>query len=114
MEYVNGKSAVKHTSSPSCIVYEYPMQNSEMNIALAEITHRYPNEGYAVNDKCSEMGYILKGSGKLGRIDIQLITQIRVLSGSVEKGIRGTILIQYGPLIPFSTEPEIISNLGII
>ncbi len=65
MEYVSCESAVKHANSPRCTVYEYPMHNSEMNIGVAEITDRYPDEGYAINDQCSEMGYILKGSGKL-------------------------------------------------
>lgn len=65
MEYVNHKSAVRHENSPNCIVYEYPMKNSEMNIGVAEIAHRYPDEGFAINHKCSEMGYITKGKGKL-------------------------------------------------
>lgn len=65
MEYISYESAVKHANSPNCTVYEYPMQNSEMNIGVAEITGRYPDEGYAINHKCSEMGYVLKGSGKL-------------------------------------------------
>lgn len=65
MEYVSHESAQKHANSPNCIAYEYPMKNSEMNIGVVEIIHRYPDEGYAVNHKCSEMGYILKGSGKL-------------------------------------------------
>ncbi len=65
MEYVKKESAVKHANSPNCIVYEYPMQNAEMNIGVAEIINRYPDEGYAINRKCSEMGYILQGTGKL-------------------------------------------------
>lgn len=65
MEHVSHKFAVKHVNSPYCTVYEYPMQNKEMSIGVAEITHRYPYEGYAINHACSEMGYILKGSGKL-------------------------------------------------
>lgn len=65
MEYVHHESAVKHENSSNCIVYEYPMKNGEMSIGVAEITHRYPDEGYAMNHKCSEMGYVLKGSGKL-------------------------------------------------
>ena len=36
-----------------------------MNIGVAEIMRRYPDEGYAINHKCSEMGYVIKGSGKL-------------------------------------------------
>lgn len=65
MEYVSAQEAVKHANSPNCIVHEYPMKNSEMNIGVAEITRRYPDEGYAINHKCSEMGFVLKGSGKL-------------------------------------------------
>jgi mannose-6-phosphate isomerase-like protein (cupin superfamily) len=65
MEHVKKQSAVKHANSSNCTVYEYPMSNAEMNIGVAEITHRYPESGYAINHKCSEMGYILKGSCKL-------------------------------------------------
>ncbi len=65
MEHVKKQDAVKHTNSNHCTVYEYPMKNSEMNIGVAEITHRYPDHGYALNQKCSEMGYLVKGSGKL-------------------------------------------------
>ncbi|HSW86195.1 MAG TPA: effector binding domain-containing protein [Rhabdochlamydiaceae bacterium] len=65
MEYVKKQDAIKHENSPNCIVYEYPMANSDMNIAVAEITHRYPDQGYSINHKCTEMAYVLKGSGKL-------------------------------------------------
>ena len=65
MEHVKKHAAVKKEISPQCTVYEYPMTNSEMNLAVAEITHRYPDSGYAINHKSSEMGYVLKGSGKL-------------------------------------------------
>lgn len=65
MEYVKYESAEVYAKSPTCSVYEYYMQNGEMNIGVAEITHRYPDEGYAINHKCSLMGYILKGTGKL-------------------------------------------------
>ena len=65
MEHVPYEAAIIHENSPNCKVYEYVMKNSEMNIGVAEITHRYPDEGFAMNHKCSEMGYILKGSGKL-------------------------------------------------
>ncbi len=65
MEHIKQKEAVKHVHSPHCTVYEYPMKNSEMNIGVAEIIHRYPIQGYAMNCECNEMGYILKGSGNL-------------------------------------------------
>ncbi len=65
IEYVKKHNALQHNPSPNCTVYEYPMQNSEMNIGVAEIHQRYPEHGFAVNHKCTEMGYILKGSGRL-------------------------------------------------
>lgn len=65
MEYVKHETVVKHANSSNCIAYEYPMQNSEMNIGVVEISDRYPDQGYAINHKCSEIGYILKGSGRL-------------------------------------------------
>ena len=65
MEYVQLQDAVKHANSANCTVYEYLMTNSEINIGVAEINGRYPEQGFAFNHKCSEMGYILKGTGKL-------------------------------------------------
>ncbi len=65
MEHVKKQDAIKYTNSSGCAVYEYPMKNAEMNIGVAEIARRYPEKGYAINHKCSEMGYVLKGSGKL-------------------------------------------------
>ena len=64
MDYVKYESAVKHANS-NCIVYEYPTLNPELSIAVAEISHRYPDQGFASNHDCSEMGYVVKGSGKL-------------------------------------------------
>lgn len=65
MEHVRLQDAIKHSNDPNCTVYEYPMKNSELNIGVAEITTRYPSQGYAINHECSEIAYILKGSGIL-------------------------------------------------
>lgn len=65
MEYVSYEDAVKHEKFPSCTVWEYPMQNTDINIGVAEIRGRYPAQGYALNEKCSEMGYVVKGEGRL-------------------------------------------------
>ncbi|MBS0629164.1 MAG: DUF861 domain-containing protein [Verrucomicrobia bacterium] len=65
MEVVKLQDAIKHQNSSECTVLEYAMQNNEINIGVAEITGRYPEEGFAVNLKCTEMGYIVKGHGKL-------------------------------------------------
>ena len=65
MEYVKFEVAVRHANSSNCCAYEYPMQNAELNVGIVEIMTRYPDQGYAINHKCSEIGYILKGFGKL-------------------------------------------------
>lgn len=65
MEYVPQTSSVKKVNSSMCTVYEYPMQNKQMDICVAEIKGRYPDSGFAINHKCSEMGYIVGGSGRL-------------------------------------------------
>ncbi len=41
IEYVHLKDAIKHSNSANCIVYEYPMENAELNIGVAELTNRY-------------------------------------------------------------------------
>lgn len=65
MEHVKKQEATQNTSSSNCIVYEFPMKTGKMNICVAEIAGRYPEQGYAINHQCSEMGYVLNGSGKL-------------------------------------------------
>lgn len=76
MKYVSHKPTEKHANSPNCMLHEYPMQNSEMSIAVAKIIHRYRDEAYAINHKCGEMGYILRDSGKL-------VTEAQAISLSV-------------------------------
>lgn len=65
MEHVKLQDAVKHENSDKCIVHEYLMENSEINIGVAEITDRYPDQGYAINLKSTLMGYVIKGNGRL-------------------------------------------------
>lgn len=65
MECVKKEDVVRHVHDDGCTVHEYPMKNGEMSIGVAEIEKRYPERGYALNHRCSEMGYVLKGSGKL-------------------------------------------------
>jgi mannose-6-phosphate isomerase class I len=65
MEHVKKQDAQKHQNSPNCIVYEYVTKNPEINIALVEISGRYPAEADTINHECTELGYVVKGSGTL-------------------------------------------------
>lgn len=64
MEHVTRQDTKRYTNSPNCTAFEYATKNAEINMGIVEITGRYPNEGHAINHKCTEIGYILKGSGK--------------------------------------------------
>lgn len=65
MEYINSKDTIKHSNSEKCTVYEYPFKDTKISLAVAEVLTRYPDKGFAVNHKCTELGYVLKGSGFL-------------------------------------------------
>jgi len=44
---------------------EYPIKDKDISVALIELTGRYPNKGIVLNEKCKELAYVIKGSGKL-------------------------------------------------
>lgn len=52
-------------NSEACMAIEYPMGDKDINGAVIELNGRYPDKGRAVNLKCKEMAYIIKGSGRL-------------------------------------------------
>lgn len=85
MECVHLQDAVKKENSPTCAVFEYVTKSSEMSLAVAEMTGRYPVDGYAINHACIEMGYVLKGQGKL-------VTETQ----SVHLGVGDVVLIPRG------------------
>lgn len=39
------------------------MKNKDINCAVVEIKGRYPENGWALNEKCAELVYVLKGKG---------------------------------------------------
>lgn len=51
--------------TPSVKIFEYPMQEKSISGAVAEIHGRYPGLGFAVNEVCKELVYILSGNGML-------------------------------------------------
>ena len=48
-----------------CIAFEYPREDKNINGAVIKLSGRYPDKGWAANEVCKEMGYIISGSGKL-------------------------------------------------
>ena len=65
MKIIHKEQKEKVSNSENCIVFEYPMGDKDINGAVVELTGRYPDKGRVVNQKCKELGYIIKGSGKI-------------------------------------------------
>lgn len=65
MKMVKYKERREIKNSDNCIVYEYRLNDKDINGAMAKITGRYPDRGYVINRKCKELVYVMKGKGKL-------------------------------------------------
>jgi len=52
-------------NSETCTAIEYPMNDKDINGAIIELNGRYPDKGRTMNEKCKEMAYVIKGSGKV-------------------------------------------------
>ena len=69
MKIVKREDAVKIQNSDQCHVLEYPFDEKDINGSVIAINGRYPESGYAMNEVCKEIVYIIKGSGTLGLAD---------------------------------------------
>ncbi len=65
LEIVHRKEAIAIKSSPACSLFEYCMQDKEINGAKVILKGRYPEKGLAENLQCKEMAFVVQGSGKL-------------------------------------------------
>ena len=65
MKLINKEETSKYKNSNNCIATEYPMNDKDINIAIIDITGRYPTKGRVVNNKCKEIVYVIKGKGKV-------------------------------------------------
>jgi mannose-6-phosphate isomerase-like protein (cupin superfamily) len=55
---------IKHNNS-ACMILEYPFDDKDINMAIAKLTGRYPETGWALNEQCKEVGYIISGNGTI-------------------------------------------------
>jgi mannose-6-phosphate isomerase-like protein (cupin superfamily) len=55
----------KYLNSLKCTSYEYDHKDKDINISLAILDGRYPDEGYVMNKVCKEIVYIVGGKGRM-------------------------------------------------
>jgi len=65
MKVVYKNQTKKFQNSAVCAAIEYPLEDEDINGAVIELKGRYPDKGRVMNEKCKEMAYIVKGSGKV-------------------------------------------------
>ncbi len=73
MELVKKSSASKFVGSSTTTIFEYLMNESTINGAIAVINGRYPEKGYAKNTISKELVYILEGKGVIGFPDKEIV-----------------------------------------
>ncbi|MEK7648623.1 MAG: cupin domain-containing protein [Patescibacteria group bacterium] len=63
MKIIHQDETRKVQNSRQCRVYEYPLEDKDINGAFVKITGREPDEGRVVNLVCKELAYVISGSG---------------------------------------------------
>ena len=64
------KLSLKHqttekTNSPACTVVEHSLKHKMLDMAIAKINGRYPDQRRVVNQECAELAYVFEGQGKI-------------------------------------------------
>ena len=65
MKVIKSKEAISCKNTDRCEVIEYSFGDKDIDLGIAIITGRYPDNGYCVNLISKELIYVLEGSGKL-------------------------------------------------
>ncbi|MDF2550166.1 MAG: hypothetical protein K0S07_1233 [Chlamydiales bacterium] len=65
MEYIAKHQSQHFTPHPSCSIQQFPTEDAEIDMALATISERYPEKGFALNRIAKMIVYVLKGEGSV-------------------------------------------------
>ncbi len=63
--HIKKSQTIKKINSTSCNIEEYFFPSKTISFATAKINGRYPLDGKAINIKCDQLYFILKGHGKI-------------------------------------------------
>jgi mannose-6-phosphate isomerase-like protein (cupin superfamily) len=65
MQIVHPSEAHQVQNGKASSVYEYVMEEKEINGAVVKLDGRYPESGVVMNLQCKELVYILKGTAQV-------------------------------------------------
>lgn len=98
MRVIKREDAEVFNNSPVCSVVEYSFGDSDLDLGLSTIEGRYPEKGFAINEKSKMIIYVVDGKGRLYVLDDMIY---------FEKG--DTILINAGEKYYWDSEYCVIS-----
>ena len=65
MKVIKYDNALKGKNSEKCKTLEYSFMDKDIDLGIATITGRYPDNGYCVNLISKELIYVIEGNGTL-------------------------------------------------
>ncbi|MCM1370587.1 MAG: hypothetical protein NC181_01675 [Clostridium sp.] len=65
MQVIKSYNAIKGANNDKCKTLEYSFNDKDIDLGVATITGRYPENNYCVNTISKELIYVLDGNGKL-------------------------------------------------
>ncbi len=65
MKVIKYNDALKGKNSGKCKTLEYSFMDKDIDLGIAIISGRYPDEGYGINLISKELIYVIEGSGTL-------------------------------------------------
>ena len=73
MKVIKLKDALKGENSKKCKTIEYSFNDKDLDLGLATITGRYPEEGFCVNLVSKELIYVIDGDGRINFEDKKIV-----------------------------------------
>jgi mannose-6-phosphate isomerase-like protein (cupin superfamily) len=65
MDVIRKDATKRFQNGKFCVATEYPSKDQDLNGAVIVLSGRYPETGRVFNTLCKELGYVIKGSGKV-------------------------------------------------
>lgn len=65
MKIITSQTAHRITPNSTTVIFEFLTGDPDLSSAVTEITGRYPENGFAYNEKSKELAYVIDGEGAI-------------------------------------------------
>ncbi len=63
MNIIPSSESKKIQATPTTTIWEFTMDDKSLSSAVSQINGRYPEQGFAINEICKEIAFVVSGSG---------------------------------------------------